>query len=132
MEGLGLSDIGNLAMWSVSSYKIGFGVESLRADNPSKLWQSDGPQPHYVDIHFSKKVSIERISLFFCFSLDESYTPSKIRILSGDGYHTLLEVTSVEFAEPMGWSHIMFDSVRQEYVIHSIHFLGKNFIIMIF
>lgn len=116
MEALGFSDIGNLAMWSVSSYKIGFGVDALRADDASKLWQSDGPQPHYVDIHFSKKVSIVRVSLFFCFGLDESYTPSKIRILSGDGYHTLLEVTTVDFAEPSGWSHITFDSVRSEYV----------------
>lgn len=114
MEALGLSDIGNLAMWSVSSQKFGFGVDSLRSDDPTKLWQSDGPQPHYIDIHFSKRVSVERISLFLSSELDESYTPSKIRILAGDGYHTLLEVTTVEFAEPTGWSHIILDSVRQE------------------
>lgn len=122
MEAQGLTDIGNLAMWSVSSYKLGFGVDGLRSDDPTKLWQSDGPQPHYVDIHFSKRVSVERISLFLNSVLDESYTPARIRVLSGDGYHTLLEVTTVEFAEPMGWSHIIFDSVRQEYVKYILSF----------
>lgn len=114
MESKGYTDIGNLAMWSVSSYKLGFGVDSLRVDDPTKLWQSDGPQPHYVDIHFSKKVSVGQISLFFYHLIDESYTPSKIRILAGDGYHSLLQVTTIDLVEPTGWSNISFDTVRSE------------------
>lgn len=119
MESKGYTDIGNLAMWSVSSYKLGFGVDSLRVDDPTKLWQSDGPQPHYVDIHFSKKVSVGQISLFFNHLVDESYTPSKIRILAGDGYHSLLQVTTIDLAEPTGWSNVSFDTVRSEYVTFS-------------
>lgn len=128
MESLGLSDVGNLAMWSVSSHKLGFGVDSLRADDPVKLWQSDGPQPHYIDVHFSKRVSVERISLFLNAELDESYTPSKVRVLAGDGYHTLLEVTTVVFTEPTGWCDIPFDSARQEYVAF-IFFSRRWFIV---
>ena len=72
MEERGLIDIGNLASWSVSSYKVGLGVEALCEDDPAKYWQSDGPQPHYIDIHFSKRVSVERLSIYTDFGLDRS------------------------------------------------------------
>lgn len=114
MEERGLIDIGNLASWSVSSHKTGFGVEALCYDDPAKYWQSDGPQPHYIDIHFSKRVSVERLSLYTDFGLDESYTPSKIQILSGTGYHSLQEVVTVDLHEPVGWCHIIMDSIRDE------------------
>lgn len=114
MEALGLIDIGNLASWTVSSYKTGLGVEALCEDDPTKFWQSDGPQPHYIDIHFSKRVSVERISIYLDFLLDESYTPSKFQILSGTGYHTLQEVVAVELSEPRGWCHVTMDGVRDE------------------
>jgi Anaphase-promoting complex, subunit 10 (APC10) len=32
-------DIGNLARWSVSSWKYGFGLDCLRDDNPETFWQ---------------------------------------------------------------------------------------------
>ncbi|RCK56217.1 Anaphase-promoting complex subunit 10 [Candida viswanathii] len=35
--------------------------------------------PHSITIQFSKKVALERISIFTNYSLDESYTPSKIK-----------------------------------------------------
>lgn len=55
MEELKLVDIGALGAWSVSSCKVGSGIKELREDNPESFWQSDGAQPHYLDIHFSKK-----------------------------------------------------------------------------
>ena len=36
---LGLKEIGNLASWTVSSYKPGFGVQELRDDDPQMFWQ---------------------------------------------------------------------------------------------
>ena len=33
-------DIGNMAKWSVSSFKFGFGPECLRDDDPETFWQS--------------------------------------------------------------------------------------------
>jgi len=115
MEERGLIDIGNLASWSVSSYKVGLGVEALCEDDPAKYWQSDGPQPHYIDIHFSKRVSVERLSIYTDFGLDESYTPSKIQILSGTGYQSLQEVVTVDLHEPVGWCHVIMDAIRDEY-----------------
>ncbi|CDO51147.1 similar to Saccharomyces cerevisiae YGL240W DOC1 Processivity factor required for the ubiquitination activity of the anaphase promoting complex (APC) [Geotrichum candidum] len=117
VEERGLIDIGNLASWSVSSYKVGLGVEALCEDDPAKYWQSDGPQPHYIDIHFSKRVSVERLSIYTDFGLDESYTPSKIQILSGTGYHSLQEVVTVDLHEPVGWCHVIMDAIRDDAVL---------------
>lgn len=119
VEALGLVDIGNLASWSVSSHKATLGVEALCEDDPMKFWQSDGPQPHYIDIHFSKRVSIERISIFLDYALDESYTPEKIMVKSGTGYHSLQEVVTVDLHEPRGWCHLVMDNIRDDGVLKS-------------
>lgn len=117
LEAAGLTDIGNLASWKVSSYKQGYGVHALRADTPLQFWQSDGPQPHNVDIHFSKRVAIERISLFTDYALDESYTPSKITVAAGTGYHDLRHIAALELDEPRGWNHIKLDKMREDGVV---------------
>ncbi|KAJ6304998.1 hypothetical protein OIU78_020528 [Salix suchowensis] len=49
-------------------------------------WQSDGAQPHVVNIQFQKKVKLQLVVLYLDFKLDESYTPSKISIRAGDGF----------------------------------------------
>ncbi|VEU21821.1 DEKNAAC102418 [Brettanomyces naardenensis] len=114
MEGLGLVDIGNLATWTASSSKAGFGMKELREDSPFSYWQSDGQQPHFITIHFTKKVAIERICLYLNYEADESYTPSKMLILSGSGDHDLVEVASREMTEPMGWQIIQFKGIRYD------------------
>jgi len=112
LEDVGLVDIGNLATWTASSFKPGFGTKEMREDSPLSFWQSDGQQPHFITIHFSKKVSIERICMYLNYEEDESYTPSKILILSGSGDHDLVEVASREFVDPVGWQDILFKGVR--------------------
>lgn len=114
LEGIGLVDIGNLATWTASSFKPGFGTKEMREDSPLSYWQSDGQQPHFITVHFSKKVSIERICMYLNYEEDESYTPSKILILSGSGDHDLVEVASREFVEPVGWQHVLFKGVRYD------------------
>lgn len=114
MEAQGLVDIGNLATWTASSSKPGFGVKELREDTPFAYWQSDGQQPHFLTIHFTKKVTIERVSLYLNYETDESYTPSKILIMSGSGEHDLVEVASREFVEPMGWQDVFFTGIRHD------------------
>lgn len=52
-------EIGHLAVWTVTSAKAGNGVELMRDSNKDTYWQSDGAQPHTVDIHFHKKVHIK-------------------------------------------------------------------------
>ncbi|KAL3424162.1 anaphase-promoting complex subunit 10 [Phlyctema vagabunda] len=108
---LGLKEIGNLASWTVSSCKPGCGVEALRDDNTDLFWQSDGPQPHHLNIHFSRLVSIRSIRLYLDFISDESYTPTRITILAGTGYHDLLPFSVLEFAQPKGWIDVPLEHV---------------------
>ncbi|KAK3413917.1 anaphase-promoting complex subunit 10 isoform X2 [Eucalyptus grandis] len=94
-----LREMGKKAVWSVSSCKPGNGVSSLRDDNLDTYWQSDGAQPHLVNVQFQKKM----VALYVDFKLDESYTPSKISIRAGDGFHNLKEIKTVELLKPSGW-----------------------------
>ena len=43
-------EIGDLAVWTLSSAKQGNGVEQLRDNQISTFWQSDGQQPHFISI----------------------------------------------------------------------------------
>ncbi|KAH8503589.1 hypothetical protein H0E87_014752 [Populus deltoides] len=101
-----LREMGKKAAWSVSSCKPGNGVSSLRDDNLDTYWQSDGAQPHLVNIQFQKKVKLQLVVLYVDFKLDESYTPSKISIRAGDGFHNLKEIKTMELVKPTGWVYL--------------------------
>ncbi|PKI68026.1 anaphase-promoting complex subunit 10-like [Punica granatum] len=101
-----LREKGKKASWSVSSWKSGNGVSSLRDDSLETYWQSDGAQPHFVNVHFEKKVKLQLVVLYVDYKLDESYTPSKVSVRAGDGFHSLKEIRSVELVEPTGWVYI--------------------------
>ncbi|KAK6152925.1 hypothetical protein DH2020_012564 [Rehmannia glutinosa] len=101
-----LREMAKKAAWSVSSCKPGNGVASLRDDNLDTYWQSDGAQPHLVNIQFQKKVKLKLVVLYVDFKLDESYTPSKISVRAGDGFHNLKEIKVVELVKPTGWVYI--------------------------
>ena len=51
-------EIGRLAVWSVTSAKPGNGVELLRDGREDTYWQSDGAQPHLVNVQFQKLVGV--------------------------------------------------------------------------
>ncbi|KAJ0534856.1 putative APC10/DOC domain, Galactose-binding-like domain superfamily [Helianthus annuus] len=101
-----LREMAKNAAWSVSSCKPGNGVSSLRDDNYETYWQSDGAQPHLVNIQFQKKVKLQLVALYVDFNLDESYTPSKVSVRAGDGFHNLKEIKTVELVKPNGWMNI--------------------------
>ncbi|KAL6003413.1 Anaphase-promoting complex subunit 10 [Asimina triloba] len=101
-----MREMGKKAAWSVSSCKPGNGVLALRDDNLETYWQSDGAQPHLVNIQFQKKVKLQLLVIYVDFKLDESYTPNKISIRAGDGFHNLKEIKTVEFEKPVGWVYI--------------------------
>ncbi|KAF4550766.1 Anaphase-promoting complex subunit 10-like protein [Elsinoe fawcettii] len=107
----GLKEISSLASWTVSSAKAGSGIAALRSLDMTQFWQSDGPQPHYLTIHFFKLVSIVHMRLFLDFEQDESYTPTKIQFWAGMGIHDLQEFCEMSFEQPKGWIDVDFGKV---------------------
>lgn len=107
----GLKEISSLASWTVSTAKPGNGVAALRSPDPAHFWQSDGPQPHLLSIHFFKLVPIVSIRVLLSFEDDESYTPTKIQFLAGMGVHDIQEFAEMSFEQPNGWHEVDFSRV---------------------
>ncbi|KAL4159771.1 hypothetical protein PRNP1_000344 [Phytophthora ramorum] len=102
----GRREVGDDAVWSLSSAKPGNGVDQLRDNNMDTYWQSDGMQPHLINIQFSRKMAIKEVALYLDYKLDESYTPKKIAICSGSTAHDLKEIHVQQIVEPNGWISI--------------------------
>ncbi|KAL4989233.1 galactose-binding domain-like protein [Aspergillus falconensis] len=106
-----LREISSLASWTVSTHKPGCGVAALRNPDHSQYWQSDGPQPHTLTLHFFKLVAVVKIRVYLDFSLDESYTPTKMTFLAGMGGNDLVEFATWEGEGPCGWVDIPLEGV---------------------
>ncbi|KAJ5288230.1 hypothetical protein N7478_003916 [Penicillium angulare] len=106
-----LREISSLASWTVSTSKPGCGVAALRHPSPQQYWQSDGPQPHTLTLHFFKLVAIVRIRVYLDFELDESYTPTKMIFLAGMGGNDLVEFATWEGDGPCGWVDVRLEGV---------------------
>lgn len=96
---VGLREISSLATWTLSSAKPGCALAQLRHPSPSQFWQSDGPQPHTLTLHFFKLVSIVKMRIYLDFKLDESYTPTKMRFFAGMSEGRLVEFGQWEVEE---------------------------------
>ncbi|PGH02815.1 anaphase-promoting complex subunit 10 [Blastomyces parvus] len=106
-----LREISSLASWTVSTHKPGCGIAALRHPSPSQFWQSDGPQPHTLTLHFFKRVAIVRIRVYLDFELDESYTPTKMIFLAGMGGNDLVEFATWQGEAPAGWVDVDLQGV---------------------
>ena len=89
--------------WSLSSAKQGNGVDQIRDGSTETYWQSDGGQPHYLLVHFSRRVCVSHVGMYLDYNLDESYTPKKVSIKMGMTLQDLKLVSLVELSEPVGW-----------------------------
>ncbi|KAH8916161.1 APC10-domain-containing protein [Atractiella rhizophila] len=98
-------DIGSLGYWSVSSHKPGYGVENLADPSLETTWQSEGPQPHLINVVFPRRVSVMLVSLYTDVIRDDSYTPHKISIRCGTNLGDLNECVVAELNKPKGWQH---------------------------
>lgn len=96
-------DITNQAFLTVSSKKTGHGVENLIDNNLDTFWQSNGIQPHLVNIQFKQKTKVKKICFHVDYKLDESYVPSKIFIKAGNHVNDLYELSKYELNKPDGW-----------------------------
>ena len=113
---VGLRDISSLATWTLSSSKPGCALAQLRHPSPTHFWQSDGPQPHTLTLHFFKLVAIVKMRIYLDYELDESYTPTKIKFYGGMSEGGLVEFGSWEAPESIdpetGEPTSTIDSVR--------------------
>jgi anaphase-promoting complex subunit 10 len=101
-----MREVGKEAVFTISTAKIGNGVEQLRDGNLETFWQSDGTAPHLINIQFPHKMSISKVCLYMDFTVDESYTSKKITIRSGTTTHDLVDISAIELHKPVGWCQI--------------------------
>ncbi|KAB2605664.1 anaphase-promoting complex subunit 10 [Pyrus ussuriensis x Pyrus communis] len=90
-----LREMGKKAAWSVSSCKAGNGVSSLRDDNLDTYWQSDGAQPHLVNVQFQRKVQLlikYRLTYIF-FLLVTQYLVCKYEKVSSLFFYSIIYVS---------------------------------------
>ncbi|CAG0902827.1 unnamed protein product [Darwinula stevensoni] len=106
-----LQEVGSQAVWSLSSCKSGFGVDQLRDGCLDTYWQSDGPQPHLINVQFHRKMTVADVCLYLDYKADESYTPSRISVRAGTHFNDLQEVEVVDLNEPSGWIVITLGDV---------------------
>jgi anaphase-promoting complex subunit 10 len=106
----GLREIGREALcWQLSSAKPGNGVEQIRDQSTDTYWQSDGvSQPHWIQVHFGRRVALSHVCLYLDYNLDESYTPKHLSVQVGMTTQDLTPAiypvnTLVELNEPVGW-----------------------------
>ena len=98
-----IAEVGLDAIWSLSSAKSGNGTIEIRDNNSDTFWQSDGPQPHLVDIQFAKKQKLSEINIYLSQKLDESYAPKTISIKIGNSLEELVEIQVVDIRHSEGW-----------------------------
>jgi anaphase-promoting complex subunit 10 len=104
--GPNVRELGKEALcWQLSSAKPGNGVEQIRDGSNETYWQSDGlKQPHWIQVHFARRVAVSHVCLYLDYSLDESYTPKRLAIHHGMTNQDLQPACSeVDLHEPTGW-----------------------------
>ena len=121
-----LRDISDSAVaWQVSSAKPGNGVEQLRDPGTETYWQSDGTtQPHYIQIHFHRRLAVTHVALYMDYQLDESYTPKTVQLETGMTSQDLIcaspQNQCMELNEPSGWVILpVYSGV--EHLAHTAH-----------
>lgn len=122
--------------WTISTAKPGNGIDQIKDDNLESYWQSDGVQPHLINIQFLRKVSVSKICFYLDYNLDESYTPKKMSIRAGISLHDLVDITAIELHEPIGWVTVLLhgsntpDEIEQPLRTHflqvQVHCMHQN------
>ena len=62
------------------------------------------------------QVKLSYVAIALDYKLDESYTPSKLSIRAGTGYHDLKELKVLEVNEPNGWQLVQLEPPNPECV----------------
>lgn len=113
--------------WQLSSSKPGNGVEQLRDVSTETYWQSDGiTQPHWIQLHFRRRLAISHVALYLDFPLDESYTPKALSIEYGMTTQDLMTARKVELVEPNGWCIVSLSIPKLHLLRVSVRSMHQN------
>lgn len=103
----GVVDISYLATWTVSSAKLGNGVENLLDFSTDTYWQSDDFPPHVVTLRFRSFTIVTHLMILTS-DTDDSYNPKLVKIRAGteeeEEFMPLTLVDSVQLYH--GWNKI--------------------------
>lgn len=113
LEADNVTNISNFGYWKPSSSKQNFEIKNALNDKLEDFWQSDGVQPHYVDVYFSKGVEIKKIAIFLSTIADESYTPRLINIYAGHSESDLCFYKTLMIESVNGWVGLTFEDNRE-------------------
>ncbi|CDO91706.1 unnamed protein product [Kluyveromyces dobzhanskii CBS 2104] len=114
IEEQSLVNLTKLAFWKASSFKVGNPIENAIDDDPTTFWQSDGLQPHRIDVNFSKRVDIVQLAMYFCLVTDESYTPELFKVYAGFSPSDASLYRTFEVKNVNGWVVITFTGNRPQ------------------
>ena len=83
-------------------------TDLLSSVSPSRktYWQSDGTQPHRIEISFPRLVLVSEICLLLDHPGDDSYTPSRVHVRCGTSCRDAEEILQASFSSPTGWVSI--------------------------
>lgn len=95
--------------WTVSSFKNGYSFKELQNDDTSTYWQSDGTQPHLVNIEFTQRMILTEFRILLDYQNDESYTPNKLLIRLGSSFQDLQDFHIIQVDEPNGWISVSLE-----------------------
>lgn len=98
----GVREIGEEAVWTISTAKPGNGVDKLRDGDIESYWQSDAQQPHWICVNFHRKQRVQKVALYLDYSLDESYTPKRIAIRAGNSTSSIQDIKEISLEKPSG------------------------------
>ncbi|KAG5129073.1 hypothetical protein JHK84_035470 [Glycine max] len=74
-------------------------------------WNCVGRRKPYTALGTVVGAQSSKLSTLPVNKLDESYTPSKVSIRAGDGFHNLKEIKTVELLKPTGWVYLSLSGV---------------------
>lgn len=96
-------EVGDEAVWAVSSAKHGNGVTQLCDGDDATFWQSDDALPHTISIRFPRLTCVNKVAIHLNAAADESYTPKRLAVFCGTHEANAVEVAAAEVESPDGW-----------------------------
>ncbi|KAG0047793.1 Anaphase-promoting complex subunit 10 [Gryganskiella cystojenkinii] len=131
-----LREISSFGSWTASTSLTGHSINNILDKNVDTYWQSCGPQPHTIDIKFTKKKRVVKVSVYMNFPQDESYTACRFSVRGGPSEYDVQELTFVDLPQITGWTHISLEDppgsgqapafLALQFAILSNHLGGKD------